>query len=86
MTDQQPRYLAYMLRLWKTRTGGEQVWRASLESPHTGDRHGFANLQVLFTFLKEQTGGQAEFMNPRGNSDEPGPDESHTGDKRGGTR
>ena len=84
MTDQQPRYLAYMLRLWEARTGGEQVWRVSLESPHTGERHGFANLQVLFAFLKEQTRGQAESMDPPGNSDEPGPVEGPASSKRGG--
>jgi hypothetical protein len=60
-----------MLRLWEARTGGEQVWRASLESPHTGERHGFANLQVLFAFLEEQTRGQAESID-RPDSDEPG--------------
>ena len=27
-------------------------------SPHTGERHGFANLEALFAFLEEQTGGQ----------------------------
>jgi len=75
MTDQQPRYLAYMLRLWEAHTGGEQVWRASLESPHTGERHGFANLQVLFAFLEEQTRGQAESIDQPGNSNEPGPAE-----------
>jgi hypothetical protein len=32
------------------------VWRASVESPHTGERYGFANLEVLFAFLEEKTG------------------------------
>jgi hypothetical protein len=56
MTDQHSRYLAYMLRLWEVRAGSEQVWRASLESPHTGERHGFGDLQALFAFLEEKTG------------------------------
>ncbi|HEY66525.1 MAG TPA: hypothetical protein G4O02_18400 [Caldilineae bacterium] len=56
MTDQRSRYLAYMLRLWEVRIGSEQTWRASLESPHTGERHGFADLQALFAFLEERTG------------------------------
>jgi len=81
MTDQQPRYLAYMLRLWEARSGGEQVWRASLESPHTRERHGFASLQVLFAFLEEQTRDQAESMDPSGDSDEPGPAEGPTSSK-----
>ncbi len=55
MTTEQPRYLAYMLRLWQVGSGEEPIWRASLESPHTGERQGFAGLQALFAFLEEQT-------------------------------
>ena len=56
----QPRsYLAYMLRLWQVGSAGEQTWRAMLESPHTGERRGFANLDALFEFLREQTGSQS---------------------------
>jgi hypothetical protein len=58
MTTEQPRYLAYMLRLWQVSSDGEPIWRTTLESPHTGERHGFANLELLFTFLEAQTGGQ----------------------------
>ena len=48
-------YLSYLLRLW--RTGGEDraAWRASLEGPHTGEQKGFASLDALFAFLREQT-------------------------------
>ena len=81
MTDQPPRYLAYMLRLWEARSGGEQVWRASLESPHTRERHGFANLRVLFAFLEEQTRGLAESMDPPGHPDEPAPAEGPASSK-----
>jgi hypothetical protein len=48
--------MSYLLRLWQSRSGGELVWRASLESPHTGERTGFATLESLFTFLQGQTG------------------------------
>ena len=58
MTTEQQHYLAYMLRLWQVSSDGEPIWRTSLESPHTGERHGFANLELLFAFLEEQTGGQ----------------------------
>ena len=51
------RYLAYMLRLWQVGDEREPVWRASLESPHTGERHGFASLEALFAFLEEHTRG-----------------------------
>ena len=34
---------------------GEYLWRASLEVTHSGERYGFANLDNLLAFLKEQT-------------------------------
>ena len=55
MTTERPRYLAYMLRLWQVGSGKELTWRASLESPQTGERRGFATLEALFNFLGEQT-------------------------------
>ncbi len=58
MSTEQQRYLAYMLRLWQVSSDGEPIWRTLLESPHTGERHGFANLERLFAFLAEQMGGQ----------------------------
>jgi len=51
----QPRYLSYLLRLWQTSDGGEQVWRASLQTPGSGERRGFASLRELFSFLEAQT-------------------------------
>ncbi len=54
MTEQ-CKYLAYMLRLWRVDANGEVVWRASIEDPHTGERHGFADLDRLFEFLERQT-------------------------------
>jgi hypothetical protein len=51
----QRRYLSYLLRLWQTSDRGKQVWRASLESPGTGERQGFASLEDLFNFLQAQT-------------------------------
>jgi hypothetical protein len=38
---------------------GELVWRASLESPHTGERRGFASTTDLFTFLEQEIRGAA---------------------------
>ena len=54
---EQPGYLAYMLRMWRVDDGGKPVWRASVESPHTGERQGFASLEPLFAFLTEKTEG-----------------------------
>jgi hypothetical protein len=59
MTER-PGYLAYLLRMWQVNDGGNSVWRASLESPHTGERHGFANLELLFAYLEEKTGELAQ--------------------------
>jgi len=54
MNTQLPRYLAYMLRLWQA-SSKESDWRASLESPHTGERQGFASLDDLFDFVQRRT-------------------------------
>lgn len=62
-TEPKP-YLAYMLRLWQEKSEGEAAWRAMLESPHTGERHGFANLEALFEFLKQRAGQSAGGYQP----------------------
>ena len=56
MSKEQRSYLSYLLRLWQAKSGGERVWRASLESPHTDERKSFACLRDLFTFLEQETG------------------------------
>lgn len=59
MTKEQLDYLSYLLRLW--RAGEEKaVWRASLESSHTGERVGFATLSDLFTFLEQEVSHAAQ--------------------------
>jgi len=64
---QEQRYLSYLLRLWQIGNGEKQVWRASLESPGTGERQGFASLEKMFDFLQ----AQAEFHDePEGKSQE----------------
>jgi hypothetical protein len=54
MSEEPPRYLAYMLRMWQATSDGRMVWRASLESPHTGERQGFADLRSLYEFLERR--------------------------------
>ena len=54
MGKKQPNYISYLLRVWRANGNGEIAWRASLESPHTGERTGFANLDELFVFLRQQ--------------------------------
>lgn len=47
-------YISYLLRMWRSGSG-EMAWQASLESPLTGERRGFANLNDLWAFLLAQT-------------------------------
>jgi len=42
---------------WKTRE--KRTGRASLENAHTGERKGFAGLDELFAFLRQQTDDEA---------------------------
>jgi hypothetical protein len=51
MAEKGSRYYAYLLRLWQN-GDEEKVWRASLESPKTRERRGFASLEDLFGYLR----------------------------------
>ena len=55
-SDGKQHYFSFMLRMWRANGEGKAAWRASLESPHTGERVGFASLEDLFTFLRQQAG------------------------------
>jgi len=55
MIEEQADYLAYQLRLWRARGGGEIVWRVSLKSARTRESRAFATLDDLFDFLRQQT-------------------------------
>jgi hypothetical protein len=46
-------YMAFLLRLWRAGSEDVPVWRASLESPRTGEYQVFANLDALFAFLRD---------------------------------
>jgi hypothetical protein len=60
MSEKPRRYLSYLLRLWQASSGGEMVWRASLEDPHSGERRGFACLAELVAFLEREMGGSLQ--------------------------
>jgi hypothetical protein len=48
-----------MLRCWEVRSpdpGGPATWRFSVEDPHNGQKHGFANLEALTAFLQAELG------------------------------
>ena len=55
MSDEQPDYLSYLLRLWRERAKGQTAWRASLERSRTAKRRAFASLDDLFEYLQRQT-------------------------------
>lgn len=54
MANDQELYLSYLLRIWSIKNGSEETWRASLENPYDGERHGFASLQELCVFLETE--------------------------------
>jgi hypothetical protein len=56
MAQERPDYLSYLLRMWRAREGGSDVWRASLHSPQTGEQVSFRTLDELFVFLRRETG------------------------------
>jgi len=57
MIGERQGYQAYLVRLWRVRSSGQWVWRASVESPHTGERHAFGDLAGLFAYLEQRTAG-----------------------------
>ena len=56
MVEERRCYVSYLLRLWETKREGVSIWRASLQSPDTGERTGFASLDALFAFLRQVAG------------------------------
>lgn len=56
--NQPQHYMSYLLRMWRSE-GDRVAWRASLESPLTGERQGFASLKDLFAFLQGQADSPA---------------------------
>ncbi len=54
MNGRQRPYISYLLRLWMVEDDGP-VWRASLENPHTAERHGFTALEDLCAYLQAET-------------------------------
>ncbi len=69
MNEEPDIYHAYLLRLWRTQYQGQYQWRASLESPHTGEHQSFASLEQCFAYLREQFGNSRPSMK-KGEKDE----------------
>ena len=60
MSNEQPDYFSYLLRLWREKRQRRMVWRASLQGSLTGKRQNFASLEELFVFLRRQTGAECD--------------------------
>lgn len=60
MSQEQPEYLSYLLRLWRENDEDRPVWRASLKQVQTGEQAGFTSLEELFGFLREQAGVEVD--------------------------
>lgn len=56
MAEQEQRYFAYLLRMWRANGGSQPIWRASLQCPGSTATHGFGSLDELFAFLRRQAG------------------------------
>jgi hypothetical protein len=57
ITIEPPSYRAFMLRCWEVRRSQADdpvTWRFSLEDAHTGQKYGFADLEALLEFLKNE--------------------------------
>ena len=70
-TEGRRHHMAYLLRLWEVRNGDRRIWRASLQSPSTSERHAFRSLEALFAFLEDRTAVLLPTPEPRGPCEEP---------------
>ena len=75
-----PTYKSYLLRLWRVTHNGELVWRASLQSPISGQQQGFTSLESLFAYLaasahepSETADADADLAGPDRTTDPPAP-------------
>jgi hypothetical protein len=53
-----PGYCSYLIRLWRVSAEGSPAWRVSLQQPGSAVVMGFASLEELCSFLREEIGEQ----------------------------
>ena len=46
-----PNYHSFLIRLWAPEIDAGQSWHITLESPESGEKNSFANLDELFDFF-----------------------------------
>jgi hypothetical protein len=56
MEGAQPKYLSYLVRLWRASDDEEPTWRAVLKSSQTGQQVGFGSVEALFDRLRREAG------------------------------
>jgi hypothetical protein len=61
-------YVAYMLRLWRVHDGQKTIWHASLQDVRGGPRLGFADLDQVVAYLRQELNLPSE---PRPSDREP---------------
>ena len=49
------KYHSFLVRLWKSESNDDPSWHVSLESPETGEKQHFANLDDLLEFFENLT-------------------------------
>ena len=54
-TNKPTDYYSFLLRLWRTGENDGEIWRATLENAHTGERCGFTSLEELLAYLSQLT-------------------------------
>jgi hypothetical protein len=67
-SKEQRDHSSYLLRLWRVGDSERPIWRASLNSVHSGEQVSFTSLEDLFHFLRKETG-----MLPGADGDEQDP-------------
>jgi hypothetical protein len=55
MTEQ---YFSFLLRLWRTSSQEDSIWRVTLENPHTHEIIGFDGLETLLVYLQDMADQQ----------------------------
>ena len=72
--DTERRFGTFLVRLWRTTSYGQPVWRVVLEDPRTGTRHALPNLSALLGFFQAWMGATSppnERAEPAVDADEP---------------
>jgi hypothetical protein len=54
MGDATQFYRSYLLRVWRAGSADAPIWRLLIEDVQSRERYGFARLEQLVAFLREQ--------------------------------